>query len=354
MWMHKEKRHINDPTEEEMIGTKRFVELVKTSSISEPLKKKKKVIEEKSSDEETDMKKRSEQKDQKILEKRKKAEDEEEKLTAINDLKTKNIELQKSEEKKNSKKETPKDPINIKDCVKDNKVVEKTQHPKLRRLPRAVDCLHPNSLEYLADGNGACCVNCVAMWIFLNETEMGPQTDRDLNTFIALYRDHYEPLMEFPMDIVIGVGGKRIRFEKGEEESFFNPLVSSQEMSFMWRNGFDIQALTDMTNMPIEVTLYDPATHLVENIQTFQPSPNFPWKENDSTKPVTHKYNKTMIKFINYKNTHFNLIVGEDDVIVNMLVPKENVTQNFLNKEVQSEENQVVKDLRERLKVCED
>ena len=60
----------------------------------------------------------------------------------------------------------------------------------------------------------------------------------------------------------------------------------------MWRNGFDIQALTDMTNMPIEVTLFDPDTNLVENVQTFEPNPNFPWKENDSMKPLAQKYKK--------------------------------------------------------------
>ena len=82
----------------------------------------------------------------------------------------------------------------------------------------------------MAEGNGAYCVNCVAMWLFLNETEMGPQTGRDLNTFIASHRTHYGPLMELPMDIIIGVGGKIIRFDKGEEDSFFDTLVSSQEM----------------------------------------------------------------------------------------------------------------------------
>ena len=41
LWMHKEKRHINDPTDAEMIGSKRDVTLVKTSSISEPQRKKK-------------------------------------------------------------------------------------------------------------------------------------------------------------------------------------------------------------------------------------------------------------------------------------------------------------------------
>ena len=37
----------------------------------------------------------------------------------------------------------------------------------------------------------------------------------------------------------------------------------------MWRNGFDIQALTEMTNVSIEVTLFDTKTNKVENVQTF-------------------------------------------------------------------------------------
>ena len=37
--------------------------------------------------------------------------------------------------------------------------------------------------------------------------------------------------------------------------------------------------------MPIEVTLFDPKTNSVENIQPFEPTPNFLWKENDPNKP---------------------------------------------------------------------
>ena len=68
---------------------------------------------------------------------------------------------------------------------------------------------------------------------------------RDFNTFIASYREIVEPLMEFPLDVVFGVGGKKIRFKIGEEDSLFNNLVTSQKMSLMWRNNVDIQALTD-------------------------------------------------------------------------------------------------------------
>ena len=70
LWMHKEKRHINDPTNEEMIGAKRDITLVKTSSISEPLRKKK-IIEKKTQAEEIELKDRSDHMDAKIQEEKK-------------------------------------------------------------------------------------------------------------------------------------------------------------------------------------------------------------------------------------------------------------------------------------------
>ena len=361
LWMHREKSHINDHAQYEMIGSKRDVTLVKTSSVSEPPKKKK-FFEEITQEEAKEIKERSKQMDLKILEKRRK--DKEKEHVAMIHLKDKNIETHKSDEKnmkeKNTKKKEDQErPTNQGSKLNDNKseqnnvLVNKLKHPKLRKLPLAVQCLHPNSLEYMAEGNGACCVNCLAMWLFLNEKEMGPQTSWDLNTFIATYRGHFQPLLEFPMDIVIGVGGKSIRFEKGEEDSFFDTLVSSQEMSFMWRNGFDIQALTDMTNMPIEVTLFDTETNSVENVQTFQPTQNFPWNENDPTKPTKQKYNRKIMRLINYKNLHFNLIIHENDQIVQMLVPEKNTQQHVKERECVNEESVKINELTERLKKAE-
>ena len=290
--------------------------------------------------------------DQKIQEKRKLQEEEETKQKVGKDLEKKKDYTKKQTELKKSEKGKPS--LNKEKEIAEKQVLEdKLKHPKLRRLPDAVNCLNPNSIEYIAEGNGACCVNCVAMWLFLNETEMGPQTGRDLNTFIATYRGHFEPLLEFPMDIVIGVGGKTIRFEKGEEDSFFDTLVSSQEMSFMWRNGFDIQALTDMTNLSIEVTVFNALTNSVENVQTFQPTPNFPWNEFDSMKPAAQQYKRGSVKLINYKNQHFNLIVDENDEIVKMLVPERITNQHMDQRETEKKENSSITEIAERLKIAE-
>ena len=124
-------------------------------------------------------------------------------------------------------------------------------------------------------------------------------------------------------------------------------------MSFMWRDGFDIQALTDMTQLPIEVTVYNNETNLVENVQTFEPTPNFPWNENDAMRPTTQKFKRNTMKLINYKNQHFNLIVDENDEIVKMLVPKGSHLQDDKNGETGNIVTPEVKELSERLKIAE-
>ena len=133
LWLHKEKSHINDPTQEEMIGTKRDIMLVKTSSISEPPRKKT-TVDEKGQYEEIDILERSKQNDAKILEKRKREEEEEERLNSINDLKNK--EKQELEQKRSNSKNVP----------DNNKNKRKELNKEEVAKPKAVDCLNPNSL----------------------------------------------------------------------------------------------------------------------------------------------------------------------------------------------------------------
>ena len=143
LWMHREKSHINDHAQYEMIGSKRDVTLVKTSSVSEPPKKKK-FFEEITQEEAKEIKERSKQMDLKILEKRRK--DEEKEQVAMIHLKDKNIETHKSDEKnmkeKNTKKKEDQErPTNQGSKLNDNKseqnnvLVNKLKHPKQENCP---------------------------------------------------------------------------------------------------------------------------------------------------------------------------------------------------------------------------
>ena len=118
----------------------------------------------------------------------------------------------------------------------------------------------------------------------------------------------------------------------------------------MWRDGNDIQALTDMTQLPIEVTVFNNETNLVKNVE---PTPNISWKENYAMKPASQKYKRNNMKLINYKKQHFKLIVDQNYEIVMMLVPEGSRRQNVKKGETGKEVTSEVKELSEKLKIAE-
>ena len=370
LWLHKERKHISDPTDQEMVGTKRDCSLMRTNTSEPPNKKKQKNQEEEVmevvdkevvSNPKEEAQKMSDMMDDKILRKRRSQEEKEtkehmerEEMALIEKGKKKPIDNKKKDIKKKEQLKSKEWSVIENKIEKKKKLDKKLMHPKLKKLPKAVDCLNLNSLEFIAEGDGACCMNCLAMWIFLDETVMGPQSGRDLNTFIASYREHYENAISFPMTVTIGIGGKTIEFEEGEEDSFFDTLVSSQEMSFMWRNGLDVQALSDMSKMPIECYIYNSETESVEETQYFKPHVNFPWKENDPIKPLEHNFKREKMKLINYKNVHFNLIVDENDAVVTSLVPDTKPTEVVSQIKNKDEEKHQIKELTKKLKYSEE
>ena len=346
--LHNEQFHIQDNWR---TNTKRDISMVKTSSINEPNPKKnmttkdenikdatavvnKKVEMEQNS---TEIAQNEEETEAVTKTREQKDKEETERLTKLRDnkildkRKRNDLDEAKAKAKSKDRKKQLEKALDVKNKLKVNKkknnktktktkVVNNTTtklHPKLKELPNSVKCLHPNSLEYCSVGDGACCLNCFAMWIELDESK-GPGFGRDLNTHIAEYRTTYEPKMEFPLDVIIG-GGKKIRYEDNmiERDSFFGTLVSSIEASYMWRNSVDVIALANLTNMPIEVTVFDPKTGLVEEIQNYEPFAEFPWKEKDPNKP--NDIGQQKMKLINYKGLHFNLIVEKNGPIVETL-----------------------------------
>ena len=79
--------------------------------------------------------------------KKNKTEAEEAEENLAKDLRNKQAESSKRDEKNHNEKQENNVDINKKSEVK-NKVNEKLiDHPKLKKLPKAVACLHPKSLE---------------------------------------------------------------------------------------------------------------------------------------------------------------------------------------------------------------
>ena len=285
--LHNDKTHIHDDWRIVAVSSKRNIDLVKSSSVTEPSKKKVTSLSEKEENEyfednhkieiEADPQKKAETDSN--LEDAQKMEEEIETITESNDKKI----------------ETEKNNVSLKDLP-----------PGFKELPNSVKNLHPESVEFVVPGNGACCMNCLGAWIMLQVSE-GTQLSRDMNTHLAEYRDEYVNKMPFPRTICLGPTGEKKMYRKGEQNKFFDTLVESHEASFMWRESVDVNAMANFANMEIEIDIYNPKTGLVEATQSYKPDEDFPWNENEANKPIDHKYEK--MKMINYKNTHFNLIV---------------------------------------------
>ena len=283
--------------------------MVKTSSIHEPKRKK--------AAEEEDMIERSKNMDKKILEKRKN-EDYEEMLRQKELIERKREDEIKSElENKRRKHEKEKDK------KKRENEKQSSLPSNVKELPTCVKSLYPDSLQFCVPGDGACCLNCVAAWILL-DVARGPQLARDLNTHLAEYRPYYINKLSFPLTITIA-GGERIVYDEGEENDFFDMLVTSPEACFMWRGSADVIGLTNFTNMKIEIAIYNQDTNTVEEIQKYEPDLKFPWKSEDANAPRNNNYPD--MKLLNYKNTHFDLIVQKGHPLLGH-VPVESPAQD--------------------------
>ena len=172
----------------------------------------------------------------------------------------------------------------------------------VKELPPLVKCKYPNSREFCVIGDGACCLNCLAAWILLDPKE-GPKLGRDMNTHIAEYRRYYKEKISFPLTVTLA-GGEIKVFQEGDEDNFFDTLVSSPEASYIWRESHDMLALANFTKMDVEVIVYDQETETVEEpIQQYKPDPDFPWKQEDANRPNNNNYEK--MKLLNYKKLPF-------------------------------------------------
>ena len=107
-------------------------------------------------------------------------------------------------------------------------------------------------------------------------------------------------------------------------------LVESKECALMWRGCVDVVAICNLTQLKIDIDVFNPETGAVEERQSYEPDSDFPWQVDDANKPnqlFSEQKIKTM-KLINYKNSHFNLIIDKE----HPLYPKTDVNK-VINRE---------------------
>ena len=157
-------------------------------------------------------------------------------------------------------------------------------------------------------GDGPCLYRTAAAHT-LGDEEEGPGLARDSNTHQSEYREYYEEKIaaDFPLTITIGVKGEFKVFETPTE--YFDWLQESNRAAFMWRGCVDVIAMSNMANIEIKVIIHEEGKQ--PEIQLYKPDPKFPWKQEDPMRILSEKKIKQgQMIVLNWKNTHFNLIVG--------------------------------------------
>ena len=111
-----------------------------------------------------------------------------------------------------------------------------------------------------------------------------------------------------------------MNFEEGEEDNFFDTLVESKECSFTLRGCVNVVAMCNLTQLNVDIDIFDPTTAKVVERQSYKPDEDFPWLEEDANKPskLFSNQNISNMKLINYKDSHFNLIVEKDHLLISI------------------------------------
>ena len=150
-------------------------------------------------------------------------------------------------------------------------------YPNIRNLPKQVqNIVSSGSKEAVVPGNGTCLIGTTAVHIE-GDTENTKQLAMNLNTHIAMYRHKYLPKIEadFPLTVTIGVSGETKIFSKGQEQDFFDWLMSAPGAVYMWRGCMDIIALSNMLRMDIDCIVHEEGS--VPEGYHFSPDPEFPF-----------------------------------------------------------------------------
>ena len=192
-------------------------------------------------------------------------------------------------------------------------------YPNIKSLPQQVqNIVSSGSKEAVVPGNGTCLIGTTAVHIE-GDTENTAQLAMNLNTHIAMYRDIYLPKIEadFPLTVTIGVAGETKIFPKGQEQEFFDWLMSSPGAVYMWRGCLDIIALSNMLRMDVDCIVHEEGS--VPEVYHFSPDLKFPFNDEDILKPKNPeelKYPKMTV--LNYKNNHYNLIVDKNSMVAQL------------------------------------
>ena len=75
---------------------------------------------------------------------------------------------------------------------------------------------------------------------------------------------------DFPFTAQIGIKGRTMRFEEGEEDLYFDWLLENKDAIFMWRGCVDVVAICNPTQLKIDIDVFNPEIGAVEERQSYE------------------------------------------------------------------------------------
>ena len=118
---------------------------------------------------------------------------------------------------------------------------------------------------------------------------------------------------DFPLTITVGVKGETITFETSDQ--YFDWLQESREAAYKWSSCVDVMGVSKMTQLDIDIIVHEEGKEPFLNV--FKTVAKFPWKSDDKMRPTFAKKEiQGKMTVLNWKNTHFNLIVGPEHMLL--------------------------------------
>ena len=286
MTKHMDAKHIQDIW---LVGTKRESEMVKTTSIEEPVKKKRHG-EIKESD--ALLEERANKLDDKVSEKAKREEESEKKAKQLAMMKA--TEQKESHEREQTLRKKEKKALK----KKKKKDFEGDEMEKAFDKAKTEDWLEENFIEVCIPGNGACLMGCLGKHLF-NDEKLGPKLGEELNKFIADNWFLFKDKIEYPFKRHVG-GSESVEYTREEENRILDFLRNHPQNGFVWREISDIIAIVNKYNMDVKVVKID--SEGKAEITEIKPDGDF---------EITSKKKKKMV-VVNRDNNHFNLLVPKE------------------------------------------
>ena len=194
--------------------------------------------------------------------------------------------------------------------IKKSSKKTKKYPPNISSVPQNIKHLVTNqSLQFQVNPDGACAANCGAAHIFQDAKE-GPRLRMLMNNhMVSLWKQFYSKKISFPYLRQVGVSGKKVRFEEGEEEKFLL-FLKTEEAAFLWSDSEDLQIMSNLYQMTIK-------TITTKGDNDDYPTVNYigPDEQLNDYKMLRAGIVPEMT-LIHYENLHYNLVIDKESRLV--------------------------------------